>query len=342
MAVFSSNIVFQIVVDGKTVEGLLHVSIVTSNCFSSDRYSLTFAMGPPPLCDISYWSDLSSAYVTVSVITDSQPVPQGLISGMVDMVHIDPVNGMVTLEGRDLSSCLIDAYRQQDFVNQTASEVVSAIASNHGLTPVITATSSIVGRYYGDGYTRLSLGQYSRLRSDWDVVVELARENSFDVFVQGTSLFFQPSLTPDNLPVPVYLRDIKSMRFECALNLASGPTARVQSWNSQNMASYDSDLSQEGSNATANIPNMQPFLFCGSNFTSQQSTDSAARYAAELSHLNTVLEIEMPWNLQLVPRTVIMIKETNSSLDKSYIIDSIERRYSTTAGSIQVVRAAAI
>ena len=116
---------------------------------------------------------------------------------------------------------MIDAYRQQDFVNQTASEVVSSIAQYHGLTPVVTATSGSVGRYYGDGFTRLSLGQFSRIRSDWDLVVELARENGFDVFVQGATLYFQPANPMNAMPVHLALQEVKTIRFQQALTITS-------------------------------------------------------------------------------------------------------------------------
>jgi hypothetical protein len=334
----------QAIVNGSPVQGLLQASIVTSNCFSSDSYALTFATGPLPLGDIGFWSSLSSAYVEISVIAASQPTSPNLISGMIDSIHFDPIAGIVAIEGRDLSSSLIDSYRQQDFVNQTASEVTSTIASYHSLTPIVTATSSNVGRYYGDGYTRLSLGQFSRLRSDWDLVVQLARENGFDVFVQDRALYFQPSTDSGSIPFHIALRDVKTIRFEQTLTIGSNATARVQSWNSQNMTSYASNAASDDSDAAqaGDIANKQPFLFSASNFTSQQVTDSAGRYAAEIGRLGTMLRIEMPWNLLLSPRTTILIDETDSIFDTIYKIDHIERHYSTTSGSSQIIRAAVL
>jgi hypothetical protein len=338
---FSDRIDLQIVINGSPIQGLLQGSIVTTNCFSSDSYALTFAMGPLPLQDITFWSSLSSAYVEISFTAAREPTLYSLISGMIDVVHLNPVQGIVTVEGRDLSSRLIDSYRQQDFVNQTASEVASAVASYHGLTPVVTTTSGNVGRYYGDGYTRLSIGQFSRLRSDWDLLVQLARENSFDVFVAGTGLFFQP-ISSGNIPVHLSLRHVKSIRFERTLTIASNAIARVQSWNSQTMASYAGSSSIAGSAAALQAPdaaNNQPFLFSASNLTSQQVTDSAGRYADELSRLGIILHIEMPWDISLHPRTIILVDETGSSFDTTYKIDYIERHYSTILGSSQIIRA---
>jgi hypothetical protein len=333
-----------VVLNGNRIYGLLHASIATSNCFSSDTFALTFAMGPPPLSDMTFWSVLPSTYVEINVSTADGLTLQNLISGRIDTLLFDPIRTTVAIDGRDLSSLMIDAYRQQDFVNQTASEVVTAIALYHGFTPVVTETSGNVGRYYGDGYTRLSLGQFSRLRSDWDLLVQLARESSFDVFVRNATLFFQPSISANDVPVHIAFRDVKTMRFEQSLTIASNSTARVQSWNSQNMTSYDGNSSGGNSDAsqTSSVPNDKAFLFSASNFTSQQVTDSAGRYAAELSRLRTVLHIEMPWNLALSPRTIITIDETNSIFDTTYQIDSIERHYGTASGSTQTLRAVTI
>jgi hypothetical protein len=301
-------------------------------------------MGSPPLGDIVFWSSLASAYVEIVPISQSHSASQSLISGMIDTLHLDPVMQTVTIEGRDLSSTLVDSYRQQDFVNQTASEVVSNIASYHGLTPIVTPTTGEVGRYYGDGYTRLSLGQFSRIRSDWDLVVQLARENSFDVFVQGASLFFQPPTFWNGLPVHIGLRDVKTLRFDRTLTIASSAAARVQSWNSQDMASYAINSAGDAIDAaqTAEASTIQPFLFSASNFTSQQVASAAGRYAAELNRLGTVAHIEMPWDLRLSARTTVLVDETNSLFDAIYKIESIERCHSSTSGSSQIVRAVPI
>ena len=334
----------EIALNGIATEGLLHASIVTSNCFSADSFALTFAIGAPPLGNITFWSSLSSPYVEVRSNAASKLASQTLITGIIDSVVIDPLQKTVAAEGRDLSSSMIDAYRQQDFVNQTASEVAALIATQHGLNPVVTQTSGFVGRYYGDGHTRLSLGQFFRLRSDWDLVVQLARENGFDVFVQNTTFFFQPSASVADGPIRIALRDLKAIRFESTLGLGSQINARVQSWNSQNMTSYDSDYAGASSGLGTSPPSSggARFLFSASNFTSQQVTDSAARYTAELNRLRSVLHIEMPFEFKLWPRRTILIDETDSSLDGIYRIENIERHYSTVAGSNQMIRATAI
>ncbi len=334
-AIYTNNLT--VAIDGIATIGLLHAAITSTNCFSADSYSLTFAMGDPPLGDIAMWSTLTGGCVEVFAGSAPGSASTSLITGMIDTVHIDAINGTVAIEGRDLSASLVDFYGQADFVNQTASEVVATIANRHGLGAVIAPTSGFIGRFYGDGYTRLSTGQFSRLRSDWDLVVELARENQFDVFVEGSQLFFQPSLPIPLIFTPITPSMVQSMRFNRSLAVAASATARVQSWNSQSMACYDS-----GANAAPEPmveSTSQPFLFSMSNFTSAQVTQSSARYTSELRRLQTTLHIEMPWDLRIVPRGGILLSETETMLDGLYLVDSIERYYSSTSGSRQTVRA---
>jgi hypothetical protein len=334
----SETMEIQVSVNGDQMPGLLRASVSTTNCFDADTYSITFIMGGSG--NIAFWSMVSSAYLEVTAVVSSAggPTYQSLITGMADTVHVDPIQGTVGVEGRDLSSSMIDSYRQQDFVNQTASGIVSSIAQYHNLQPVVTATSGDIGRYYSDGYTKLSLGQFSRLQSDWDLVVQLARENDFDVFVEGELLYFQPSSLSASAPIPMLLQDVQSARVERNLSINAAAAARVQSWNSQNMAAYDSGSGGPTGNQGSSTPNL-PFLFSGANYTSRQVTDSANRYTAELGRLSTVLNLDMPWDLSLSPRATILLNDTNSLFDTTYLIDSIERHYSPTSGSKQLVRA---
>jgi hypothetical protein len=331
-------------IDGAETSGLLHGTITSNNYFSADSYSLTFATGPQPLRDISYWSTLSYACVNVLTKVSSGSSQISLIMGTIDSVYVDATRATVSIDGRDLSSSLVDSYRQVDFVNRTASEVVVAVASRHGLAPIVAPTSGSTGRYFGEGYTRLSTSLYSRLRSDWDVVVQLARENDFDVFVKGRTLYFVPAtkipldivtLTPD---------DIVDMRLERSLAVAPTATVKVQSWNCQNMAPHSGGASGEAGNlsTTAAGSESQPYLFSVPNLTSEQAAQAAASYVAEIGRLRTTLLLEMPWNIDMAPRTGAMLTKTGAPLDGLYRVESIERRYNSVAGSVQSVRAVPI
>lgn len=330
----------QIAINGQPMAGLLRASVSTTNCFSADTYSLKIAISKAGGSSLAFWDHLASAYVEVTAVlsTPFGATYRTLITGMADTIHIDPIRGVVGVEGRDLSAAMIDSYSQKDFVNQTASEIVSAIAAFHNLQAVVVPTSEIIGRYYGDGYTRLSLGQFSRVQSDWDFVVQLARQNHFDVYVVGRSLYFQPSRSSVGTPVLISAQDVEGSRIERNLCFHGAVGVKVQSWNSQNMTAYDGNSQATPLDPAANGAGL-PFLFTGSNFTAQQVTNSAGQYASELSRLGTTLHLDMPWDPSLSPRMTIFFDAADALYGMTYRIESIDRYYSSTRGSSQILRA---
>ena len=323
-------------VDGIQIQGLMQASIYSTNSFACDTFSIIVSVGSTPLTDISFWAGIGAAKVELAAIQPDNSSTYDLIVGFIDTVHLDPLRATVVVEGRDLSAGLIDSYRQQDFVNQTAAEVVTAIAEHHGLLPVVTATVGNVGRYYGDGYTRLSLGQFSKLRSDWDVIVNLARDNGFDAYVIGQSLYFQPPAGLGRIPLQVRLEDVLSMRIERAVAPSLGYSASVRSWSSQDMAYYVSQPDPTTGSDTLG-GGVQPFLFTGANLTPSQVDIAAMHYSAEVQRLRTVLQFEMPWNPDVSPRSLILVTGTYSTLDTLYVVDSVERDYGSRTGTNQRV-----
>lgn len=335
------NLDTSVAINGKLVTGILHLSVSSSNCYTADTFSVTFAIGPPPLCGIVFWASLSSAYLEITLTTGPASELITLVTGKLDSMTIDPVNGTVSVEGRDLSASLVDNFSQRDFINQTASEIVDTVARNHGLDAVVSSTSGSVGRYVADNYTKLSLGQFSRFRSDWDLVVELARENSYDIFVVGQTLYFQPAVDIAFGSRRLYRSDYRSIRLERMLSTNITPSVRMQSWNCQNMVPYVSGgaLNIDGTDQASNMSTDADYLFSVPNLTSQQVDQSAARYGREVGRLRVVVVVEGPWDLTISLRTPLYIAETYSILDGPYHVESIDRHYTSSSGSSQTIRA---
>ena len=329
----------QVSVNDTPVPGLLQANITTTNYFSANSFSLTFVLTEISLAHLTSWVGPSAPFVTVA--DASSPILTELITGTADSLVIDPILRTIWIEGRDLSARLIDSYSQRDYVNQTASEIVETIAQDHGLIAQTTATSGNVGRYFGDGFTKLSLGQFSRMRSDWDLVAQLARELNFDTFVQGTTLVFQPAADASNVAVQICPGGVTAMRLERNLAIEPGAKVSVQSWNSQQMASYcaaSSDTSLASSSGTT-VATPQGYLFSRSNLTSSQTDVVKLQYSNEIGRLGTILHVDMPLNLDISARSLVLLQGTDTSFDGLYQIDSVERRYSSITGSNQTLRA---
>ena len=331
----------QLTIDGEAVRGLMKASISSTNYYCADTFRLLVAAGAPPLRSIDDWVTLANGLIALSQTTDHQGAMFGLISGFADSIIVDPGVQTVLIEGRDLTARLIDSYTQQVFVNQTASEVVTSIAAQNGLICEATPTQGNVGRYFGDGYTRLSLGEFSKFRSNWDLIVELARQSSFDVYVSGSTLYYQPTVGVFTTALGLTPADVSAIRIQRNQPVRDVIGVKVQSWNSSQQSVYDSVSTDSGNTTDSAVDPVRPpnYLFSASNLTSAQVDVFSAMYMNEVGRLQTVLNFEMPMRRVLTPRTLVRLMNCSSTSDGLYHIDAVERHYTTTSGSTQAVRA---
>lgn len=121
-----------------------------------------------------------------------------LIFGQVDDVEIDPARSKLVLTGRDLTARLIDRKTSNKWPDKTASQIVSDLATEVGLTPVITDTKTPAGTYYANSYVKLQ-----KDLPMWDLVTFLAQQEGFQARVKGQSLIFGEP--PDDDPDPVQI-----------------------------------------------------------------------------------------------------------------------------------------
>ncbi|HVZ09323.1 MAG TPA: hypothetical protein VHC04_15510 [Rhodopila sp.] len=282
---------------------------------------------------------MSQSNLEIVVWDDSAKGEASLIYGNIDKITIDPVLGVFSVEGRDLSALLIDSYVQQDFVNQTAAEVVFLLAGRYGLLAEVTPTEGLVGRYFADGYARLGLGDHSRFRSNWDLIVELAREQGFDVYVKDRTLYFGPALGSGSAPITLHLTDTIRTQFEYNTTLSTTPLVQIQTWDSQQLSAYKGWGQGTSAEVTGLSADNTGYLFSQPNLTAAQADAKALMYSREISRLNTIARIEMPWNLNISPRGLISLIDTGTSFDGLYRVDCVERLFCTTSGSVQFVTA---
>ena len=187
----------QLLIAGKLVPGLVEASVTQVSHHQADRWSAEVAWyardadGKP--ADVSWmdWQPATNGQELAAEIRVDPGDGTGIVSlliGRVDHIEADPITGTIHLEGRDRTADLIETKTFTTYKNQTASEIATTIATEHGLTPVVTATKTPAGRYYQADHDKVTLGQFSRATTEWDLLCELAEFEGFDVFVQGTEL----------------------------------------------------------------------------------------------------------------------------------------------------------
>ena len=328
----------EILANGRPLLGAQEAEIITCDHYAADRFHARLALDADP-ASTAFWASAGEVQLDIRIALGPSPMGfntgQSLIIGVVDRVSIDPIQRSIRLEGRDLSARLIESRTQESFSNRTASEIVALLAARHGLTPKITPTTTTIGRYYQDQHNRLTLDQFNRALSEWDLLVRLAGQEDYAVFVRGHELYFQPAAKTPRLH-PITPQDALEMRLERALSLTRDIEVTVKSWNTR----QQNALTQTARSKTGNSAGKtQKLVLVRPNLAPAQALQLAQSHAAALTRHRMVLSIAMPGELAMAPGDALAVSGTHSSFDQLYLIDTIHRRFSVRHGFTQYLRA---
>lgn len=337
--------------NGSEVQGVREAFVTANNHFAADRFTVTLALGADPVADAAFWAAQGFVMIDLQAGFAEAISPLGviawtsLIQGAVDTVRIDALRENVILEGRDLTAVFIESRIQQSFANQTSSDIATLLAAKHGMQAAVTPTTTPVGRYYNSEHDRITLDQFSRATTEWNLLVWLAEREGFDVFVSGTTLYFQPRAA-DLLPAATFSAtagtgaNALDLVMERALTLAGDISVTVKSWNSREGAAFTQTVTASGVSALGSqgaAP--QSYVFVRPNL----SPDEALRYATnklqELTQHERVVLVRLPGELLLTPRDMIAVTGTNTAFDQLYFIDTIERDIRFDGGFTERIRA---
>jgi phage protein D len=328
----------RVLADGAEVPGALSAEICSNNCFGADLWRARLALSAEPE-GLAAWDGRTQALIELQMSLGGEWVI--LVSGRIDSLSADAIAGLVTIEGRDLSAGLIEARTRESFANQTASDIASLLAGRHQLAAKVTPTSTPIGRYYGANHDRVTLDRYSRASTEWDLLVWLAQQEAFDVFVSGTTLFFQPATTQPApamalhaVPAEGAPANVSQLRVQRAMTLAGDVEVQVKSWNSQTQTSCSQIAQRSGTGGAA-----RSYVFIRPNLSTNGAMSLAQNKLAALTQHGYVLTATMPGELTLTPRDVVSLIGTGSSFDQNYTIDEIRRGFDARRGFIQTLRA---
>jgi hypothetical protein len=330
-------------INGQPVTSIVHADLINAGSCKSSRFELTVST----LRDTSanQWLDLLTEKVTVEILMRSQPDGNdvSIFEGLADSVAFDPINGIARVQGRDFSSILVNSTHQYSFCNQTASEIVSYVAQRHGFIPNVTATSTMRGSYQCDGYNQILLNAHSRATSEWDLLTHLARTSGFELFVDGTVLVFAPLSSLPRNHVAVDRNQVKSLRFRKILPLTYQTSLTVKSWNSWlGQVSLYSDA-QSTDQAIADVTSLSnepgtEIAIIEPNLTPWGAEQLAQRHLLAINEQQRTVEIVMPGEFSLRPFDVLSVSGGGPDFDEDYIIRSVRRHYSATAGFVQYIQ----
>lgn len=317
----------RVIANGQIVSGATEAEVASNNYYAADRFSVSVALGVDPWAAASFWAREPEVLLEVQFSLDGGASFTSLVQGAIDRVSIDPTLGLVHLEGRDLAASLIEARTRETFANRTSSEIASLLAARHSLTPHVSPTTTPVGRYYQSEHDSITLDQFSRATTEWDLLVFLARHEGFDVFVHGQALYFQPAAPTTGPVVSLQPADLIDLKLERSLTLARDIEVVVKSWNSRQSNAFVQRARASGSSgARRSGESPQRFAFVQPNLTPDDAMKVARRKLAELTRHERTIRISMPGELSLNPHSMIALEGTGTEFDQAYYIDVIERR----------------
>ena len=320
-----------VLADGAALPNVIEADISDNAHFAAARFRLRLATDPATAARLVQ----PGAILDVQVALGGAPV--SLVQGEADTISIDVTNRTVEIDGRDLTARLLDARTQETFANQTASEIAQTLAARHGLVANVTPTTTLAGRYYSSEHDRITLGQFSRSTTEWDLLTFLAAREGFDVFVSAQTLTFAPlpAVAPALTLTPALCI---GLQLEHALTLARDIEVTVKSWNTRQQAAFSQTARGASRAGIRSGGPPQRIVVVRPNLTPSDAQQLAQRILADLSAHERIVHADLPGELTLTPRTQVQLTGTDTEFDQLYYIAELDRRLSVEHGFTEHLR----
>ena len=322
------NPTLTVLCEGQILPDVLEADILDNAHFVAGRFSLRFAL------DAYSAANLVRPGNVIDIQMSLGGEPTSLIQGEADKISIDVIGKTAIIEGRDLTGRLIDSKTQETFSNQTASEIAETLATRHGLTSNVQATNTLAGRYYSNEHDRITLAQFSRSTTEWDLLSFLAAREGFDVFVSGTTLNFipQPTISFGYALCPSMCI---SLRLEHSLTLARDLEVAVKSWNTRQQTAFTETAHSSSQSSRGGQP--LRIVVVRPNLAPNDALQLAQRILADLSAHERVVSAELPGELLLTTRSIVTLSGTDTDFDQSYYVSELDRHFTSDSGYSQTI-----
>jgi phage protein D len=327
--------------------GVDSFEVTNASHFAADTFRLTAAIDKlPPNLGIEYWSDATGDELAIYAGFNSQGVgttPQLLIYAQVDDVVVDIVGRALTLSGRDLSAVFLDSKTAEIFQDKTSSQIAQVLAARHNLQASVTPTNPWVGSFYELYHARITKDQ-----SEWDLLMFLAEQENYDVWVAGQTLYFQP---PVPLTVDPYVltwsdqgqgnrvANFENLKMQRSETLARDVIVQVLSWNQAQGKTITSTLTRNQPQKGQRQTQPQTYTFYPPNLNKQQADNFARGKMEDITKHERVISGVLPGDSLLTNRSLVKLVGTGTSWDQFYHVDTVTRRMSFTEGYTMEFRA---
>lgn len=260
--------------------------------------------------------------------------------GDVDYLNWGYPNLFATLYGRDYTARFIDENTTDKYPSNTSSQIISLFADKHGLKKNIASTSVAVGSYYSDQYSKVLM-----TTSEWDLMMFLAQQENFDLYVDNDTVIFQPKTDTQTY----YVLELK----EVSKGTATSNVVKIEFKRNYTIANdisvvvHGYDLySQKKYTQTArrrHVPTRgtkkQKYIASIPNLTQEQATQLAKNIALQLSLHEKTFDADLAGDTILTPRSVIKVTGFSPRFDQVYYPVTITKHMDYESGLTMSVSA---
>lgn len=324
----------RVLAGGSEVAGVLALDVFANNHLAADRFRVRLA------ASVTDAAALQEPGLQLDVQVGLDGGWNSLMLGVADTLSLDPIRGLLDIEGRDLSAGLIEARIGETFANRTASEIVEVLAARHGLVADAERTSAPIGRYYQSEHDRLTLPQFSKAMTEWDLLAFLAGQEGFDLFMDGSRLRFGPR---DGTAVTLRVADCLGLELEHALGLSQAVEVTVRSWGTRSGAAVEhtarrSGLSRAGSGKAGSGKAGLRQALVRPNLDAEQARRVAERAVADLVRHERTASATMPGELGMTARSRVGLVGAGADWDREYAVAELSRHLDVRRGFTQRLR----
>ena len=313
----------RVLADGVVLDGVISADVWSNNHLAADRFSIGLALQSGGLETVNQ----PEVRLELEAGFGGDWVP--LVVGEADAVSVDPHRGLVRVEGRDLSALLIDSRVSETFANRTSSEIAETLAGRHGIEVSADATGTLVGRYYQSEHDRLTMGQFSRAMSEWDLLAYLAGREGFELFMDGAVLRF--GAAERGAAFALGPEDCMSLRLDRGLGMARSIEVTVRSWDQRGGAAVVQTVKGGGSGRVWRHGIVRP------NLPSDEAQRLAERALADLVRHEWTAQASMPGETVLTARHSVALSGTGTAWDRTYSVSEVSRHIDVQRGFVQMV-----
>ena len=303
-----------------------HASVSKTSTRKSDEFSVlvyadqTAALG----LDMAWWAAQDSIDgISVLFSVYDGDTPRSMITGNADSISINWDTREIDLGGRDKSSKLSETRQSKKYNNQTVSDIVSDIASQAGLNPVISGATDTAGKQFDTDTSHLVLGE-----TFFETLSNLAEQFGYRWYVDGDDLHFEPVEENSGVyevvyrpPAPGQPLSMNAVGLKTHRNLKASKTVnvKVNSWDTKTLANNQGTATVDGADGDAlnyevdNAPTL----------STDQATKIAQSKANEVIRHELSVDVSMPGDLDVDVTQKLSLSGTGTLYDQEYDIDHI-------------------